>query len=102
MSGSEAVDETFEERMSRLTIATDGIRAPSGLEARVLGAIAARGAELSRAGRWAIAWRPARRGAVMALIAAVLSVAFAFWDDHRFASEVARSGEDRMGIGGDP
>lgn len=99
MSGD---DTSFDERARRLARATDDVRAPRGLEARVLHALAARGAELSRERRWDTAWRSARRGAVMALVAAVVSVLFAFWDDHHLASAVATSGEDRIGVGGEP
>lgn len=99
MSGDET---SFDERVRRLADATRDAQPPSGLEARVIRALAARGAELSRERRWDAAWRSARRGAVVALVAALLSVGLAFWNDHHLASAVASSGEDRIGIGGDP
>lgn len=95
-------DDSFEERARRLADATRDIRAPHGLDARVLRALALRGEQLSRERRWDAAWRSARRGAVMALVAALLSLGLAFWNDHYLASAVATSGEDRFGIGGDP
>lgn len=101
-SSRSTADETFDERILRLGLATDGIAAPSGLEARLSRALAARGAELWRARRWDAAWRPARRGAFVALVAAVVSLVVAFLDDHHLASAVAHSGEDRIGVGGDP
>lgn len=101
-AGALGSEETFDERMARLSLLTDAITAPAGLEARITRALAARGADLVKERRWEAAWRPARRGAVVALVAAVVSVVVAFSDDHHLASAVAHSGEDRIGVGGDP
>lgn len=94
--------EAFEARMARLARSTDGIAAPRALEARITRALEARGAAISKARTWDAAWRQARRGAFMALVAAIVSLAIAFVDDHHLASAVAASGEDRIGVGGEP
>ncbi|MFO0611817.1 MAG: hypothetical protein U0414_04455 [Polyangiaceae bacterium] len=92
----------FEARMARLAASTEDVRAPSGLEGRILRALSARGAQLSRERRWDMAWRSARGGAGLALVAAVVSIVFALLGDRHLANNIASFGEDRIGVGGEP
>lgn len=80
--------DPIEQRLDHLAKATDGVSAPPGLEARVLGRL--------RAARrpdsfWDIAFGLSLRVVPVAACTAVVAVALAFWQDGRLTDSLALS-----------